>query len=95
MEQLIDAPIGRHFELVLRKINNEEQAGRIAGPFIEPPFPTLRVSPIFLAPKKNSEFRLIHNLSHPSENSDIFVMTLQFRKPMQCGREIFKNGTTD
>jgi hypothetical protein len=61
--------ISEHSELVLRKINKEVQAGRIAGPFIEPPFPTLRVSPIFLASKKNNEFRLIHNLSHPSENS--------------------------
>ena len=61
--------ISEHSELVLRKINNEVQVGRIAGPFIEPSFPTLRVSPIFLAPKKNGEFRLIHNLSHPSENS--------------------------
>jgi hypothetical protein len=49
--------------LALRKINNEVQAGKIAGPFIEPH------SFIFLAPKKNGEFRLIHNLSHPSENS--------------------------
>jgi hypothetical protein len=55
--------------LALRKINNEVQAGRIAGPFIESPFPTIRVSPIFLAPKKNGDFRLIHNLSHLSENS--------------------------
>ena len=31
--------------------------------------PTLRISPIFLATKKNGDFRLIHNLSHPNQNS--------------------------
>ena len=48
----------------------EIQFGRIAGPFSNPPFPTFRVSPISVIPKKSSsEFRLIHNLSFPSENS--------------------------
>jgi hypothetical protein len=44
--------------------------GRIAGSFPEPPFPTVRVSPIFVIPKTSStEFRLIHNLSFPPNNS--------------------------
>jgi hypothetical protein len=48
----------------------EIQLGRIAGPFSNPPVPTFRVSPISVIPKQSSsEFRLIHNLSFPSENS--------------------------
>jgi hypothetical protein len=43
--------------------------GRIAGPFSVPLFPTLRVSPIGLVPKKNGDFRMIHNLSYPCKNS--------------------------
>ena len=56
-------------DLVLRKINKEIDMGRIAGPFVDPPFPTLRVSPISLIPKNDGDFRLIHNLSHPINNS--------------------------
>ena len=44
--------------------------GRIAGPFPTPPFPTFRVSPIAVIPKKSSsEFRLIHNLAFPLNES--------------------------
>lgn len=53
-----------------QKIQKEISMGRIAGPFINPPFPTFRTSPISVIPKKSSsEFRLIHNLSFPSQNS--------------------------
>lgn len=55
--------------LVLQKINKEINMGRIAGPFVDPPFPTLRVSPISLIPKNDGDFRLIHNLSYPMNNS--------------------------
>ncbi|VDI48289.1 Hypothetical predicted protein [Mytilus galloprovincialis] len=41
----------------------------MAGPFDHPPLPTLRISPIFLAEKKNGDYRLIHNLSYPLHNS--------------------------
>ena len=34
-----------------------------------PPMPTFRVSPIFLVRKRNGDFRLIHNLSYPTQNS--------------------------
>jgi hypothetical protein len=55
--------------LIARKTINKE--GRVAGPFLSPPFPTLRVSPISIIPKKTSnEFRMIHNLSFPLNNSD-------------------------
>ena len=56
-------------DIVREKLNKEISLGRIAGPFDHPPLPTLRISPIFLAPKKNGDFRLIHNLSYPNENS--------------------------
>ena len=52
------------------RINLELAAGRIAGPFSEPPFPNIQVSPLGLVPKKApNEFRLIHHLSYPEGNS--------------------------
>lgn len=56
-------------KLVRQKIDKELSMGRIAGPFINPSFPTFRVSPIGLVPKKDDDFRMIHNLSHPMHNS--------------------------
>ena len=44
--------------------------GRVAGPFPQPPFPTLQVSPLGLVPKKDGDYRLIHRLSYP-ENASI------------------------
>ena len=41
----------------------------MVGPFNYPPMPTFRVSPIFLIRKKNGDFRLIHNLSYPTQYS--------------------------
>lgn len=42
------------------------RANRIAGPFTQPPFPNIQVSPLGLVPKKSpGEFRLIHHLSYP------------------------------
>ena len=55
--------------LVRQKIDKELSMGRIAGPFINPPFPTFRISPIGLVQKKDGDFRMIHNLSHPMHNS--------------------------
>lgn len=48
------------------KISNELRAHRIAGPYPNPPFPNIQVSPLGLVPKKAvGEFRLIHHLSYP------------------------------
>jgi hypothetical protein len=55
--------------LVRQNIDKELSMGRIADPFINPPFPTFRVSPIGLVQKKDGDFRMIHNLSHPMHNS--------------------------
>ena len=56
-------------DLVREKIFKEIDLGRVAGPFDYPPMPTFRVSPIFLVRKKNGDFRLIHNLSYPTQYS--------------------------
>jgi hypothetical protein len=62
--------VGYYEDIAKQKIMKEKQLGRIAGPFSNPPFPTFRVSPISVIPQKSSsEFRLIHNLSFPPENS--------------------------
>lgn len=48
------------------KLSNELRAHRIAGPYPNPPFPNIQVSPLGLVPKKAvGEFRLIHHLSYP------------------------------
>jgi len=48
------------------KLHQELQAHIVRGPFCQPPFPNLKVSPIGLVPKKTpGEFRLIHHLSFP------------------------------
>lgn len=52
------------------KIGVELSACRVAGPFDELPFPTLRLSPLGLVPKKKpGEFRVIHHLSYPEHDS--------------------------
>lgn len=59
-----DAP-----HIVQQKLDKEVSLGRMAGPFDEIPFPTFRVSPVGLVPKKDGDFRLIHHLSYPDFNS--------------------------
>ncbi|XP_077977132.1 uncharacterized protein LOC144432735 [Glandiceps talaboti] len=57
-------------EIVQKKLQKELEAGRLAGPFLSPPFPVFRVSPLGVVPKKDpNEFRLIHHLSYPAGSS--------------------------
>ena len=44
--------VGYYEDIAKQKIMKEKQLGRIAGPFSNPPFPTFRVSPISVIPKK-------------------------------------------
>ena len=54
-------------EIAKQLLEKEIFAGRIIGPFSEPPFSTMRINPIGLVPKKKpNEFRLITDLSQPS-----------------------------
>ena len=60
----------QHPEIVAEKIEKEVKLGRIAGPFVKPPFSKFTISPIGLQPKRNpGEFRLIHHLSYPKGSS--------------------------
>jgi hypothetical protein len=55
-------------EIVRPMIDKELHMGRIAGPFTTPPLDPFVVSPLGLVPKKElGKFRLIHNLSFPSQ----------------------------
>ena len=57
-------------QVVSSKLGKELELGRIAGPFVHPPFPDLVVSPIGLHPKKEpNKFRMIHDLSSPHGRS--------------------------
>ena len=52
---------GERAVVAKNKILKEINLGGIAGPFPTPPFPTFRVSPIAVIPKKSSsEFRFRH-----------------------------------
>ena len=51
------------------KISNEIEAGQIAGPFQDRPFPNPRLSPIGLVAKKPSGWRMIQHLSFPLGNN--------------------------
>ena len=58
--------------IVNRKLASEVKLGRLAGPFSEPPLPNFKVSPISLREKKDpGKFRLIHDLSHPYDDTSI------------------------
>ena len=52
-----------------QKIQIEIDAGRVVGPFQEPPFPKCQVSPLGLVPKKSGDFRIIQHLSAPEGSS--------------------------
>jgi len=63
-------PSARKYPDILQgKIDKDVEAGRIAGPFVSRPLPTLRISPLGLVPKKDGDFRVIHHLSYPALSS--------------------------
>ena len=62
--------IDQHPDVVHQKMRQEIDSGRVGGPFLKRPIPTLRVSPLGLVEKKTpGDFRLIHHLSFPEGNS--------------------------
>ncbi len=52
-----------------KALASEISEGRVAGPFCEPPLPTLRCSGLGLVPKSDGTWRLIFHLSAPPGNS--------------------------
>lgn len=61
---------GENISVLKQKIALEMNSGRIVGPFDSPPFKNFRVSPLGLVPKKDpGQFRLIHHLSYPDNES--------------------------
>lgn len=63
-----------------QKLDKEVSLGRMAGPFDEIPFPTFRVSPVGLVPKKDGDFRLIHHLFYPDFNSANYYIDQTFAR---------------
>ena len=52
---------------LMEKVNDEVKKNRIIGPFREPPFKTLHISPLHVIPKPGStKKRMIFNLSFPN-----------------------------
>ena len=61
-----------HPEAVDNKLQKELQKGTIAGPFINPPFQDMIISPLSLRPKHdNSGWRLLHDLSYPYDETSV------------------------
>lgn len=62
-----NSPSVRHWAAVVQdKLVGELRLGRVADPFLEPPFPGMVISPLGIVPKKEpGKFWLIHNLSCP------------------------------
>ena len=59
-----------HHHFVTTKFAQEVAAGRIAGPFTHPSPVGVVLSPLGVVPKKVSgQFRLIHDISFPKDNS--------------------------
>jgi len=59
---------------ILQDIKHEVEMERKAGPFVEPPFHNLVVSPLGAVPKKNSfKLRVIQHLSWPRRGGGISV----------------------
>ena len=57
-------------EIVEEKLAKEISQGRIAGSFHELPFVNVHISSIGVVPKKEvGQYRLIHNLSYPTDKS--------------------------
>jgi hypothetical protein len=58
--------------IVQDKLNAEIAAGRIVGPFTDPPFTPFHISPLNIRPKKShNRYRLLHNLSHPYDGNSV------------------------
>ena len=64
------ASIFKNKTVVHEKLKKEQLLGRIAGPYKQIPCNDFVCSPLGLVPKKNpGEFRIIHDLSFPKEQS--------------------------
>lgn len=79
-----------HPDRLDQKLIRQIQAGRVVGPFSEPPLPNLRISPLGVIPKiAQGEFRMIHHLSFPfgawliTLSHESFVQNTTLRSIMQ------------
>ena len=64
--------VSTNHQIVKIKLQKEIEAGRIKGPFSEPPFKPLHISPLNIREKKTpGKYRLIQNLSYPYDGGSI------------------------
>ena len=81
-------PNSRHVRqnatVVADKLETEILAGRIVGPFNDPPFSPFHISPLNVRPKKSpNKYRLLHNLSYPYDGNSINSNIPAHRKTVQ------------
>ena len=71
--------VQENFSVAQEKIQKELSKGRMAGPFLAPPFENFRISPLGIIPnKQENSFRLIQDLSYPKGNSINFFIPTEF-----------------
>lgn len=64
--------VSQNVQVALDKISGEINLGRIAGPFLSPPFDHFKCSPLALREKSTpGKYRLLHNLSFPYDLSSV------------------------
>ena len=74
-------------DAVKGKLESEIHAGRITGPFIKPPFYPFHVSPFNIRPKKTpGKYRLIHDLSFPSNEDSVNAIIPQESKTVKYSK---------
>ena len=61
--------VNENLEETFKKIKQEIEMGRIAGPYKQKPISNLRCSPIGIVTKKSGGFRMITHLSFPNGDS--------------------------
>ena len=62
--------VNDNLSFVQTKLDKEKALGRIADPYQNPPLSNMVFSPLGVVPKNEpGDFRLIHDLSYPKENS--------------------------
>lgn len=71
-------------EVIEKKLDTELSKGRIAGPFVEKPFPVFQVSPLNVREKSvKNTFRLIHDLAHPYDDNSVNAKIPQGEKTVK------------
>lgn len=87
--------VAKNPDIIRDKIVKELALKRVQGPFNTAPFPNLQVSPLGLIPKKDGDFRVIHDLSFPNKEGINCDIPQEFSKvqyeTLDCVLDLVRN----